>query len=254
MVITKGLMWVARLNLSSSSHSVPLQPKRWLVTHPPLSLDCPAAVLLCLAGAPHHHHRHIAARQCRKLTTTLIQYSQVPCSTQPLSLPAPADPDLPRYPAPDLFRPAQHTRSRAMQGVAAHDMIEAAEASAKHPSAEAARFAVGSPPRRLVARPREPENHGPSVIERELGEGLHPERNAQHGHPGVDCRSLPAAHAHRWGVAACTLAGWWAGGLAVVPAGPGSAAAAVGCVSCFPTGPGSAAAAVCAPALLCTFI
>ncbi|KAL4440129.1 hypothetical protein ABPG75_003130 [Micractinium tetrahymenae] len=81
-----------------------------------------------------------------------------------------------------------------MQGLAAHDAIEEAE----HRGAAAAR--LSSSPKaaaRLTARPREPEAHGPSAIERELGEGLHLERNAQHGHPGVDCRSLPASHAHR---------------------------------------------------------
>jgi hypothetical protein len=57
----------------------------------------------------------------------------------------------------------------------------------------------GSPPTRLTARAREPEAHGPSLAERELGEVLHPDPNALHGHPGVDCSALPSGHAHRWG-------------------------------------------------------
>lgn len=83
-----------------------------------------------------------------------------------------------------------------MQGIAAHDAIGIEEA---HTGAQAeARFArAGSPPPRLAAKPVKPEPHGPSVIERELGEGLHPDRSAQLGHPGVECYSLPAAHAHR---------------------------------------------------------
>lgn len=80
-----------------------------------------------------------------------------------------------------------------MQGLAAHDAIEEAE----HRGAAARLSSSPKAAARLEARPREPEAHGPSLIERELGEGLHPERNAQHGHPGVDCHSLPASHAHR---------------------------------------------------------
>ncbi len=80
-----------------------------------------------------------------------------------------------------------------MQGFAGHDAIEEAEhhgAAARLPSSPRAAA-------RLTARPHEPEAHGPTPIERELGEELHPERNAQHGHPGIDCRLLPASHAHR---------------------------------------------------------
>ena len=80
-------------------------------------------------------------------------------------------------------------------GVAAHDAIE----QERSLSAEAR---LGGSPRasQLRAAPREPQAHtGPTLIERELGEELHPDHTARLGHPGVDCHHLPAGHAHRWG-------------------------------------------------------
>ncbi|PSC67606.1 Acyl-coenzyme A thioesterase THEM4 [Micractinium conductrix] len=78
-------------------------------------------------------------------------------------------------------------------GVAAHDAIE----QERSLSAEAR---LGGSPRasQLRAAPREPQAHtGPTLIERELGEELHPDHTARLGHPGVDCHHLPAGHAHR---------------------------------------------------------
>ncbi|PSC67598.1 D-lactate dehydrogenase (cytochrome) [Micractinium conductrix] len=78
-------------------------------------------------------------------------------------------------------------------GVAAHDAIE----QERSHSAEAR---LGGSPRasQLRAAPHEPQPHtGPTLIERELGEELHPDHSARLGHPGVDCHHLPAGHAHR---------------------------------------------------------
>lgn len=57
---------------------------------------------------------------------------------------------------------------------------------------------AGSPRARLAAKAREPEPHGPSVTEREVGAELHPDPHSRLGHPGLACRDLPAGHAHRW--------------------------------------------------------
>lgn len=80
-----------------------------------------------------------------------------------------------------------------MKGAAALDIINH-ERKAEEPAAHL----VSSPRARLSATSRQPEPHGPSMPEQELGEALHPDRNARHGHPGVDCHALPPGHAHRW--------------------------------------------------------
>ncbi|KAI7836302.1 hypothetical protein COHA_009810 [Chlorella ohadii] len=84
-----------------------------------------------------------------------------------------------------------------MQGMAAHDLIEHEDQYLPHGEPRAAAL-VGSPPRaRLLARPRQPEPHMPSLTEKELGKGLHVDPTERAGHPGVPCDALPTGHAHR---------------------------------------------------------
>lgn len=56
-------------------------------------------------------------------------------------------------------------------------------------------------PHSSVASPRathrEPELHGPSVVEKELGTDIQDDVTEEYGHPGVPCEVLPKGHAHR---------------------------------------------------------
>lgn len=114
---------------------------------------------------------------------------QAPPADWAVARPSPAA----AFAASDVAGAACAERSR-MQGVAAQDIIHHDQHSQQDPGAH---LRPGSPPARLTAYARELERHGPSLAEQEVGAALHPDPNALHGHPGVDCHALPTGHAHR---------------------------------------------------------